>query len=63
MIENRLDRRANSYQVTNLTAVIEPATAGNCVVGTTQFDSNDPSITTWFEERQNVSLKEAIACP
>ena len=61
MIENILDRRANSYAVNNLTAVIEPAAADNSVLGATQFDPDDPAITTWFEERRNVSLKEALA--
>ena len=61
MIENILDRRSNNYSVTNLTAFIEPAAVDNSVAGATQFDPDDPAITTWFEERQKVSLKEAIA--
>ena len=61
MIENILDRRGNQYLVTNVTASIEPAAADNSVAGATQFDPDDPAITTWYEERQNVSVKEAIA--
>jgi len=61
MIENILDRRANQYSVTNVTAIIEPAAADNSVAGATQFDPDDPAITTWYEERQKVSVKEAIA--
>ena len=61
MIENILDRRANQYLVTKVTAIIEPAAADNSVAGATQFDPDDPAITTWYEERQKVSVKEAIA--
>ena len=61
MIENILDRRTNQYFVAKIAGVIEPCAVDNDVEGATQFDADDPAITTWFAERSNVSLKEAIA--
>ena len=60
MIENIIDHRQQKYSVTPIDAVIEPSAHDNGIPGATQFPQEDPSITTYYEDRRKLSVKEAI---
>ncbi len=60
MIENIIDHRGNKYSAMQIKAIIEPSCNDNTCKGATQFPTDDTLMKKSYEERENISVREAI---